>query len=165
MAWKKDPDARRRARRLYDSTSYRKRRKALMATVTAATRCAAPGCGKLLSEHAPHKSGRPATWQCAHTVPGRNDAPLAIWASVCNLREGSRRGHHNAFGQYRLGAGVSENGGAHRKARYGWCDAHHPDHFEPEGDLGMPPCRERNGVNCPSCTEYWAENPRKRRRS
>jgi hypothetical protein len=142
-----------------------------MESVTPLTRCAAPGCGKLLGEHEAHKNGKRPTWQCAHTLPGDNRAPLQIWASTCNLREGSVRGHREAFGKFREAAGAAagqKNGSAvaggpertenpHRRAIYGFVDAHAAFHYEPEGDVLVPPCRRRNGVNCPTCAEWHAQ--------
>lgn len=159
MAWVKKS----KPGRPYDDPDYRRRRKILMGSVTPLTRCAAPGCGKLLSQHKAHRNGKPARWQCAHTKPGDNRAPLALWASVCNLAEGARRGHHTAWGRHRPGA-AQQVESEYRLERFGFVDAHWPGHFEPEGDRGVPPCRARNGVNCPSCVEFWKANPTQVRR-
>jgi hypothetical protein len=58
----------------------------------------------------------------------------------------------------------------HRRAIYGFVDAHAAFHYEPEGDVLVPPCRRRNGVNCPSCVEWphaleWHGNGTRPRRS
>lgn len=144
LAWQKDPAAQRRSRALYNSASYRKRRAALMRSVTPATRCAAPGCGKLLHEHRPHRNGKPARWHAAHVVPGRNDGPLALWASTCNLAEGARRGAASRV----------------RNDLYGGAGAHHPMHYDLDDPASptAPPCARRSGALCPTCASWRAKH-------
>jgi hypothetical protein len=45
-------------------------------------------CGKTLAEHAPHKSGRPATWTAGHVNDGEAGGQLLPEASTCNYRAG-----------------------------------------------------------------------------
>lgn len=143
----------RNARRPHDDAGYRQRRKLLMESITPATRCMR--CGKLASQHPQrHKSGKPAGWQCGHTVDGDNRAPLALEWSTCNLSAGGRLGYARGLGRTR--AAASPNDWPAAKA----VEAHYPGHYDlsDPASVGAPPCVRYAGSLCPTCVEWRARN-------
>lgn len=78
------------------TAEYKRAQAALMRSVTPDSRCWR--CRKLLSEHPPHKTGRPASWHAGHLPDGRT---LALEASTCNVGDGARRGWQAAYGSRR----------------------------------------------------------------
>lgn len=51
------------------------------------TRCGR--CGLTLEEHAPHRNGKPATWDAGHVLDATPGAPLQPEASTCNRSAGT----------------------------------------------------------------------------
>jgi hypothetical protein len=148
-----------RKRRPHDEPGYRQRRRLLMKSVTPATRCGR--CGKLLHEHPPHKSGRPARWQVGHVLDAAdhgNLGPLRIEASVCNVGAGARLGHHRAFGQYRDNGGRTGEGHGPREV-----GPHHPMHYRWDPtSIAAAPCVKATGVLCATCAEWRAHNSKQK---
>lgn len=50
-------------------------------------------CGRTLDQHAPHKTGRPATWTAGHIIDSDPTSPLAPEASTCNKSAGATYGN------------------------------------------------------------------------
>lgn len=73
--------------------TYQVRARRLVAAANAdpTTRC--HRCGLTLSEHRPHKSGKPAFWTAGHLVDGEIDGVLMPEASTCNHRAGAIAGN------------------------------------------------------------------------
>lgn len=65
------------------------RRLVAAAYANPATRCGR--CGRTLAEHAPHLSGKPATWHAGHINDGQLNGPLRAEASTCNIAAGNQR--------------------------------------------------------------------------
>jgi hypothetical protein len=66
------------------------------AVVTAAnanpnTRCGR--CGLTLTQHTPHRNGKPATWQAGHVIDGQVNGELRPEASTCNESHGATLGN------------------------------------------------------------------------
>jgi len=139
--------------RPHDDAGYRRRREQLMKTITPHTRCWR--CKKLAHEHPLHRDGRPGQWQCGHTVPGNNRAPLALEWSSCNLSHGGRLGNERRWGR----DGAPRPAPGPRKA-----DNHYPGHFDLRNPKAVtaPPCVTVEGQLCATCAAYLAANPRHR---
>jgi len=138
--------------RPHDDAGYRKRREQLMRTITPHTRCWR--CKKLAHEHPRHRDGRLGEWQCGHTVPGNNRAPLALEWSTCNLSHGARLGNERRWGR----------DGAPREPGLRPIGPHLPSHYDlrnPQA-LTAAPCLAATGKLCPTCSQYLSENPRHR---
>lgn len=50
-------------------------------------------CQRTLTEHPPHRNGKPARWTAGHLVDGQVDGLLLPEASTCNYSEGGRLGN------------------------------------------------------------------------
>lgn len=50
-------------------------------------------CGLRLSQHAPHKNGKPARWTAGHLRDGEVGGPLLPEASTCNYSAGASAGN------------------------------------------------------------------------
>ena len=81
--------------------SYQRDARRVVAAANAdpTTRCRR--CGLTLAEHAPHKTGRPATWQAVHVNDGQIGGPLEPEASTCNVTAGARLGRSRQLGNRR----------------------------------------------------------------
>lgn len=73
--------------------SYARQAKAVRDAANAdpSTRCWR--CGLTLREHAPHKNGKPPTWDAGHVNDGQAGGVLAAEASTCNRQAGATEGH------------------------------------------------------------------------
>jgi hypothetical protein len=50
-------------------------------------------CGRTLSQHPPHHTGKPPTWQAGHVIDHDPASPLAPEASTCNTSAGATYGN------------------------------------------------------------------------
>jgi hypothetical protein len=126
-----------------------------MKTITPTTRCIR--CGLMAHQHPQrHKTGKPAAWQCGHTVAGNNAAPLALEWSTCNLSHGGRLGNARRWGPDRV-----PGTGPRPPAR---TYPHWPGHYDHDDDqgVGRPPCLMFSGRLCPTCAAWRAMNPRRK---
>lgn len=82
--------------------TYQRRSRMVRAAANANPNTICWSCGRTLRKHAPHQTGRPATWHAGHTIDSSIDAPawlnvtvrpppgpwLAAEASTCNIHRG-----------------------------------------------------------------------------
>jgi hypothetical protein len=144
----------RNGKKPHDDAGYRKRRKLLLASAHAGTKCIR--CGKLAAQHPQfHKTGKRASWHTGHLIDGDNRGPLALEWSTCNLAAGGRLGYKRGIGRARANGGPPA----------GWTPGPHwPGHFNLDDltSVGAPPCAQHSGKLCPTCADWRAKNPTKR---
>lgn len=77
----------------YYKGDYPKRSAAVRAAANADPFTQCWRCGRTLSQHPPHRTGRPPSWQAGHVRAGDVTSPLLAEASTCNTSHGARLGN------------------------------------------------------------------------